>query len=123
LLKLHPAAEAIILKHETQVVNRTAKAQPVGAAKKRYAHLECRRKVSEQEERINPQPKFIQKDRIVKRHDVLTHRKLDEVIRDSFRLGAKDQALKFPVFVNRFKKFPSTVISEGESHVFRWSVA
>jgi hypothetical protein len=37
--------------------------------------------------------------------------------------GAKDQALKFPAFVNRFKKFPSKVISEGESHVFRWSVA
>jgi hypothetical protein len=37
--------------------------------------------------------------------------------------GAKDQALKLPAFVNRFKKFPSKVISEGESHVFRWSVA
>jgi hypothetical protein len=37
--------------------------------------------------------------------------------------GAKDQALKFPAFVNRFKKFRSKVISEGERHVFRWSVA
>jgi hypothetical protein len=25
--------------------------------------------------------------------------------------------------VNRFKKFPSKVISEGESRVFMWSVA
>jgi hypothetical protein len=38
-------------------------------------------------------------------------------------LGAKDQALKFPVFVNTFKKFPSNVVSDGGPTVLGWSVA
>jgi hypothetical protein len=90
LPELHSAAEAKVRKHRTQVVKRTVKAQLVEAAKKRSALLECRRKVSEQEKRVNPQSKFIQKDRTVTMDDVLTHRKLDEVIRDSFRLGLEE---------------------------------
>jgi hypothetical protein len=91
LPKLHPAAEAIIRKYEAQVVKRTAKAQLAGAMRKRYAFRQCRRRFSEQEERINLQYKCIQKDRIIKKDAVLTQRKLDEVIRDSFCLGLEEE--------------------------------
>jgi hypothetical protein len=48
---------------------------------------------------------------------------IEYVLKGCAASGAKGQALKFPAFVNRFKKFPSKVISEGESNDFRWSVA
>jgi hypothetical protein len=66
-------AETVIRTHEAQVMKRTAEAQFVAAVKKRYAFRQHRRKTSERDERINPLYKCIQKERILKRDDVLTH--------------------------------------------------
>jgi hypothetical protein len=48
--------------------------------KKHDALRQHRRKASERDERINPLYKCIQKERIIKKDDVLTRRKLDEII-------------------------------------------
>jgi hypothetical protein len=72
-------------------MKRTANAQLVGAVMKRYAPRQHRRKASERGERINPLYKCIQKERIIKKGDVLMHRELDEIIRHSFPLGLEEE--------------------------------
>jgi hypothetical protein len=91
LPKLHPMPETVIHRHEAQVMKRTAKAQLVGAVKKCNTLRQHRRKASERDEQINLLYKCIQKERIIKRDNVLTHRKLDGIIRHSFPLGLEEE--------------------------------
>jgi hypothetical protein len=72
-------------------MKRTAKAPLVGEVKKRYALRQHRRKASERDERINPLYKYIQKERIINRDDILAHRKPDEIIQHSFPLELEEE--------------------------------
>jgi hypothetical protein len=59
--------------------------------KKRSVLRQHRQKASERDERINPLDKCAQKERIIKRDNLLTHRKLDAIIQHSLLLEVEEE--------------------------------